>query len=72
LEAITGKDPGDKKYQIKKPKHNANKTERKPKPITSVFVTGLPLDTDLEEVMEVFKKGGVFMEDENGKSRRPL
>ncbi|GJJ78511.1 HIV Tat-specific factor 1 [Entomortierella parvispora] len=72
LEAITRKDPSDKRYQIKKSKPNPNKTERKPKPISSVFVTGLPLDTDLEEVMEVFKKGGVFMEDESEKPRIKL
>lgn len=42
--------------------------ERKPKPISSVFITGLPLDTDVEEMGEFFKKGGVFMEDDSGKA----
>lgn len=44
-----------------------NNKERKPKPISSVFVMGLPLDTDIEEMGEFFKKGGVFMEDDSGK-----
>ncbi|KFH72077.1 hypothetical protein MVEG_02370 [Podila verticillata NRRL 6337] len=46
--------------------------ERKPKPISSVFVTGLPLDTDVEEMGEFFKKGGVFMEDDGGNPRIKL
>ncbi|KAG0043461.1 hypothetical protein BGZ83_011391 [Gryganskiella cystojenkinii] len=72
LESITSKTGSDKRFQNKKPKNNSSKLERKPKPITSVFITGLPLDTDLEEVMDVFKKGGVFMEDENEKPRIKL
>lgn len=68
LASIPGQSDGsNNKYANKKQKQPKGKGERKPKPISSVFVTGLPLDTDLEEVMEVFKKGGVFMEDENGK-----
>ncbi|KAG0324923.1 hypothetical protein BGZ99_001282 [Dissophora globulifera] len=50
----------------------AGKGERKPKPISSVFVTGLPFDTDVDEVVDVFKKGGVFMEDENGNPKIKL
>ncbi|KAF9438037.1 hypothetical protein BGZ76_010086 [Entomortierella beljakovae] len=66
LESILGRDEGPTK-QNKKQKGNHNaKGERKPKPISSVFVTGLPIDTDIEEVAETFKKGGVFMEDEKG------
>ncbi|KAG0282548.1 hypothetical protein BGZ96_000366 [Linnemannia gamsii] len=57
--------PSNNKYANKKQKQPKGKGERKPKPISSVFVTGLPLDTDLDEVVDVFKKGGVFMEDEN-------
>lgn len=69
LASIPGQSDGssNNKYANKKQKQSKGKGERKPKPISSVFVTGLPLDTDLEEVMDVFKKGGVFMEDENGK-----
>lgn len=68
LASIPGQSDGsNNKYANKKQKQPKGKGERKPKPISSVFVTGLPLDTDLEEVMDVFKKGGVFMEDENGR-----
>ncbi|KAG9063561.1 hypothetical protein KI688_004446 [Linnemannia hyalina] len=73
LASIPGQSDGsDNKYANKKQKQPKGKGERKPKPISSVFVTGLPLDTDLEEVMDVFKKGGVFMEDENEKPRIKL
>ncbi|KAG0059908.1 hypothetical protein BGZ89_012711 [Linnemannia elongata] len=73
LASIPGQSDGsNNKYANKKQKQPKGKGERKPKPISSVFVTGLPLDTDLEEVMEVFKKGGVFMEDENEKPRIKL
>ncbi|KAF9288603.1 hypothetical protein BGZ68_010903 [Mortierella alpina] len=74
IESIPGRGEGSNKYNNnksnKKQKHG--KEERKPKPITSVFVMGLPLDTDVDEVAEVFKKGGVFMEDENEKPRIKL
>ncbi|KAF9166084.1 hypothetical protein DFQ26_008754 [Actinomortierella ambigua] len=46
--------------------------ERKPKPVTSVFVTGLPPDADLEEMVDMFKKGGVFMDDDDGQPRIKL
>ncbi|KAG9320238.1 hypothetical protein KVV02_005859 [Mortierella alpina] len=74
IESIPGRGEGSNKYNNdranKKQKHG--KEERKPKPITSVFVMGLPLDTDVDEVAEVFKKGGVFMEDENENPRIKL
>ncbi|KAF9179586.1 hypothetical protein BGZ51_009849 [Haplosporangium sp. Z 767] len=69
LESIPGRGEGSNKYNKKQKGNHHGKGERKPKPISSVFVTGLPLDAELEEVMEVFKKGGVFMEDENEKPR---
>ncbi|CAO3564985.1 unnamed protein product [Mortierella alpina] len=69
IESIPGRGEGSNKSN-KKQKHG--KEERKPKPITSVFVMGLPLDTDVDEVAEVFKKGGVFMEDENENPRIKL
>ncbi|KIM40155.1 hypothetical protein M413DRAFT_73499 [Hebeloma cylindrosporum] len=40
-------------------------TERKSKN-TAVYVTGLPADTELEEIVELFSKCGVIEEDENG------
>ncbi|ORZ27874.1 hypothetical protein BCR41DRAFT_299494 [Lobosporangium transversale] len=63
-----GKNNRFNKQNNKRQKNNNNpqERERKPKPISSVFVTGLPFDTDVEEVADVFKKGGVFMEDEKG------
>ncbi|KAF8931658.1 hypothetical protein BGZ47_011738 [Haplosporangium gracile] len=73
LASIPGQTDGsNNRYANKKQKQPKGKSERKPKPISSVFVTGLPLDTDLEEMMDVFKKGGVFMEDENEKPRIKL
>ncbi|KAF9149421.1 hypothetical protein BG015_008796 [Linnemannia schmuckeri] len=73
LASIPGQSDGsNNRYANKKQKQPKGKGERKPKPISSVFVTGLPLDTDLEEMMDVFKKGGVFMEDENEKPRIKL
>ncbi|KAK3807943.1 MAG: hypothetical protein J3R72DRAFT_99007 [Linnemannia gamsii] len=73
LASIPGQSDGSgNNYANKKQKQPKGKQERKPKPISSVFVTGLPLDTDLEEVMDVFKKGGVFMEDENEQPRIKL
>ncbi|KAG0230196.1 hypothetical protein BGW42_001115 [Actinomortierella wolfii] len=56
----------------KRAKNNQGPKERKPKPITSVFVTGLPPDADLDEIVDVFKKGGVFMEDDNGQPKIKL
>ncbi|KAF9585220.1 hypothetical protein BGW38_003361 [Lunasporangiospora selenospora] len=59
-------------YDNPKKQRGGPHKERKPKPNTSVFVSGLPLDATLEEMMEVFKKGGVFMEDENEQPRIKL
>ncbi|KAF8938601.1 hypothetical protein EDD21DRAFT_380503 [Dissophora ornata] len=69
LESIPGRGEGsnNNKQNNKRQKGNGGgKGERKPKPISSVFVTGLPFDTDVDEIVDVFKKGGVFMEDEKG------
>ncbi|KAF9335531.1 hypothetical protein BG006_011302 [Podila minutissima] len=73
LEMIPGRGEGSKNNNNnnKRAKGNNHK-ERKPKPISSVFVTGLPLDTDIEEMGEFFKKGGVFMEDDGGNPRIKL
>ncbi|KAF9423608.1 hypothetical protein BGZ94_008247 [Podila epigama] len=71
LEMIPGRGEG-KKFNNKRAKANHAPKERKPRPISSVFVTGLPLDTEIEEVVEFFKKGGVFMEDDNGNPRIKL
>ncbi|CAO3663100.1 unnamed protein product [Umbelopsis vinacea] len=46
--------------------HHPNKRQKrdtKPKPVKAVYVTGIPLDTTVEEVKEVFTKCGVIMED---------
>lgn len=40
-----------------------SKPEPKLKKNTAVYVTGLPLDTNIEEIAEYFKKGGVFVID---------
>ncbi|KAF9570523.1 hypothetical protein EC968_001745 [Mortierella alpina] len=72
IDSIPGRGEGSNKYNKSNKKQKHGKEERKPKPITSVFVMGLPLDTDVDEVAEVFKKGGVFMEDENEKPRIKL
>ncbi|TPX65384.1 hypothetical protein SpCBS45565_g05212 [Spizellomyces sp. 'palustris'] len=44
--------------QVKKPK-----AEPKKRPNTSVYVTGLPRDTTVDEMKEVFGKYGILMED---------
>ncbi|KAI7821864.1 hypothetical protein BC939DRAFT_454716 [Gamsiella multidivaricata] len=72
LESIPGRGEGSDKQNKRQKHNNNNKGERKPKPISSVFVTGLPLDTDVDEVVDVFKKGGVFMEDEKGNPKIKL
>lgn len=43
-------------------------TERKSKN-TAVYVTGLPADTELEEIVALFSKCGVIEEDENGEPK---
>lgn len=42
---------------------------KKPKPITSLYVTGLPLDATADEIARVFSRYGVLLEDDNGKPR---
>ncbi|KAG0029351.1 hypothetical protein BGZ81_003869 [Podila clonocystis] len=73
LEMIPGRGEGSKNNNNNnKRAKGSNHKERKPKPISSVFVAGLPLDTDIEEMGEFFKKGGVFMEDDTGNPRIKL
>ncbi|KAJ3045434.1 hypothetical protein HDV00_010304 [Rhizophlyctis rosea] len=55
-----GKRKKEKVYTYDEPKPKKPKTEPKPRPITSVYVTGLPLDTTEEEVHDVFKTYGVL------------
>ncbi|KAI7855659.1 hypothetical protein BDC45DRAFT_505574 [Circinella umbellata] len=43
-------------------KKDPKKQKREPK-ITSVYVTGIPLDTTIDEMKQVFSKCGVIMED---------
>ncbi|KAG0333540.1 hypothetical protein BG000_009084 [Podila horticola] len=72
LEMIPGRGEGSKNNNGNSngnKRAKGNNKERKPKPISSVFVMGLPLDTDIEEMGEFFKKGGVFMEDDSGNPR---
>ncbi|GAC99344.1 potential spliceosome factor [Pseudozyma hubeiensis SY62] len=42
---------------------------KKPKPITSLYVTGLPLDASSDEIARVFSRYGVLLEDDSGKPR---
>ncbi|SAM60707.1 related to Splicing factor U2AF-associated protein 2 [Ustilago bromivora] len=42
---------------------------KKPKPITSLYITGLPLDATQEEIARVFSRYGVLLEDDEGKPR---
>ncbi|KAG0002950.1 hypothetical protein BGZ80_003503 [Entomortierella chlamydospora] len=72
LESIPGRGEGSAKQNKRQKGNQHGKGERKPKPITSVFVTGLPIDTDIDEVVSVFKKGGVFLEDEKGNPKIKL
>lgn len=36
---------------------------------TSVYITGLPADVTVEELLPIVKKGGIILEDENGEKR---
>lgn len=45
---------------------------RAPRPVTSVFVTGLPLDATVEEIADVFGRYGVLLEDDAGAPRIKL
>ncbi len=42
---------------------------KKPKPITSLYITGLPLDATADEVARVFSRYGVLLEDDSGNPR---
>ncbi|SPO21202.1 related to Splicing factor U2AF-associated protein 2 [Ustilago trichophora] len=45
---------------------------KKTKPITSLYVTGLPLDATSEEIARVFSRYGVLLEDDSGHPRVKL
>lgn len=49
--------------QRKRPKKKKDKNAPA-KPNSSVFITGLPLDTKVEEVIEYFNKCGIIKKDE--------
>ncbi|KAJ9476569.1 Cold sensitive U2 snRNA suppressor 2 [Pseudozyma hubeiensis] len=42
---------------------------KRPKPITSLYVSGLPLDASSDEIARVFSRYGVLLEDDSGKPR---
>jgi HIV Tat-specific factor 1 len=42
---------------------------KRPKPITSLYVSGLPLDATSDEIARVFSRYGVLLEDDQGKPR---
>ncbi|CDU23225.1 related to Splicing factor U2AF-associated protein 2 [Sporisorium scitamineum] len=42
---------------------------KKPKPITSLYVSGLPLDATPDEIARVFSRYGVLLEDDQGQPR---
>ncbi|SNX81933.1 related to Splicing factor U2AF-associated protein 2 [Melanopsichium pennsylvanicum] len=42
---------------------------KRPKPITSLYVTGLPLDSTASEIASVFSRYGVLLEDDHGLPR---
>lgn len=44
----------------------------KPRPVASVFISGLPHDTSVPELADVFSRYGVLLEDEPGKPRVKL
>ncbi|PFH51475.1 hypothetical protein AMATHDRAFT_142285 [Amanita thiersii Skay4041] len=59
--------PGSSIKKGKNPQDTSS-TERKAKN-TAVFVSGLPLDTELEELVERFSKCGVIEEDDEGEPK---
>ncbi|GAB5587542.1 hypothetical protein Unana1_02442 [Umbelopsis nana] len=54
-----------KVYTSNEDEHPNKKQKRdmKPRPVKAVYVTGIPLDTTVDEMKEVFTKCGVIMED---------
>lgn len=42
---------------------------KRPKPVTSLYVTGLPLDSMADEIATVFSRYGLLLEDDEGKPR---
>ncbi|KAK9766649.1 hypothetical protein K7432_004135 [Basidiobolus ranarum] len=76
-------DPNQKQPDVKEasPETEAQPDQKKPekralpnkRPVTSVYVTGLPLDTTVDEISKVFTKCGILQEDINtGKPRIKL
>lgn len=57
------------RQQGKKRKQPDEHEQRRPRPVTAVYVTKLPLDATTEEVAAVFSRYGVLLEDDNGKPR---
>ncbi|PWN47371.1 hypothetical protein IE53DRAFT_390490, partial [Violaceomyces palustris] len=45
---------------------------KKPRPITSLYVTGLPLDCTASEIASVFSRYGLLLEDDEGRPRIKL
>ena len=59
----------------KKPNSGSGTSEppsKKPKPITSLYVSGLPLDCSADEIASVFSRYGLLLEDDEGKPRIKL
>ncbi|WFD36838.1 hypothetical protein MCUN1_003728 [Malassezia cuniculi] len=55
-----------------KKRKQSEETERKPRPVTAVFVAKLPLDATADEIASVFSRYGVLLEDDEGKPRIKL
>ncbi|KAL9931718.1 hypothetical protein V8E36_009504 [Tilletia maclaganii] len=63
-------DADAQQQQSKKPRTDDDKRQsgstRAPKPVTSVYVSNLPLDATQEELASVFSRYGVLLEDDTG------
>lgn len=60
------------RQQGKKRKQPDEPEPRRPRPVTAVFVSRLPLDATAEEIAAVFSRYGVLLEDGQGKPRVKL
>ncbi|EPQ29016.1 uncharacterized protein PFL1_03306 [Pseudozyma flocculosa PF-1] len=49
--------------------HTTTAPNKKPKPVTSLYITGLPLDCTADEIASVFSRYGLLLEDDEGKPR---
>lgn len=58
-----------KKRSAAQPSANTAPPSKRPKPVTSLYVTGLPLDSTVDEVAGVFSRYGLLLEDDDGKPR---